>query len=149
MSQDACPSFVADETGKVCAAGAEAAAGGIYGAVCARTRGAGGCGISREAQREYFHRKEDLRFESPDLKEKRESGRRASDLQLTDSRLLVTDRDEDRGYHSSNLNGRQKAGDWFGNSHHEERHASGVSGRRDVMGHERHDIARGSGSCAA
>ncbi len=117
-----------------------------YMARFARGRAAlAGVGFRGESQGEYFHRKEDLRFESPDLKEKRGSGGRATDLQLTDSRLLVTDREEDRGYKSSNLKEYEDAGERFGNSQPEKRQAPAVSGVRGVLGHERHDIARGSG----
>src|SRR5580692_3479935 len=111
-----------------------------YMARFARGRAAlGGVGFRGEAQRESFYRKEDLRFAILDLQEKRGSSGYATGSQMIDSRLLVTDRGEDRGYHSSNLNGHEKAGDWSGNSHPEERQPPAVSGVRDVMCHERRD----------
>jgi hypothetical protein len=117
-----------------------------YMARFARGRAAlAGVGFRGEAQRESFYRKEDLRFAILDLQEKRGSSGHATGSQMIDPRLLVTDRGEDRGYHSSNLKGHEKAGDWSGNSHPEERQAPAASGVRDVMCHERRDFARENG----
>jgi hypothetical protein len=113
-----------------------------YMARFARGRAAlAGVGFRGEAQRESFYRKEDLRFAILDLQEKRGSSGHAPGSQMIDPRMLVTD----RGYHSSNLKGHEKAGDWSGNSQAEERQSASANGVRGVMGDECRDIAGGSG----
>ena len=67
-----------------------------YMARFARGRAAlAGTGFREEAQRDSFTRKEDSRFEVSDLKDERGRGGRAPGSQLTDPRLLVTNRGPD------------------------------------------------------
>jgi hypothetical protein len=117
-----------------------------YMARFARGRAAlAGGGFRGEAQGECFDPKKDLRFERSDLKENREPGGHATGSQLTDPRLLVTDREDDRGYRASNLKEDREGGERFGNSRHGERHAPAASSLRGLMGNEPRDIGRGDG----
>jgi hypothetical protein len=117
-----------------------------YMARFARGRAAlAGVGFHGEAQRESYHRKDDLKFESSDLKRERGPGLHSTGSQLTDPRLLVTDCGEDRGYQSSDLKENGERGARFENSRPVERQAPAAGGVRDAMGHERRDFLRGRG----
>jgi hypothetical protein len=117
-----------------------------YMARFARGRAAlGGVGFRGEAQRESANQKEDCRFEISDLKDERWRGGRAQSSQMTEQRLLVTDRGDDCGYRNSNLQENGETGERGGNSRSGERRASAAIGGRDGAVYERRDIARGSG----
>src|ERR1700692_1875734 len=75
-----------------------------YMARFARGRAAlGGVGFRGEAERESVNQKEDCRFEISDLKDERGRGGQVQSSQMTEQRLLVTDRVDDCGYQNSNL----------------------------------------------
>ncbi len=117
-----------------------------YVARFARGRAAlGGVGFSGGAQREYANRREDLKFESSNLREERGSGGRAQSSQMTDERLLVADGQEDRGFEISNLRETRQPGERIGNSDLRERQAAAEVRARDAMAGEPRNIAGGSG----
>jgi hypothetical protein len=118
-----------------------------YMAGFARGRAAlAGAGFRGEPQREVPDRREDCRFEISDLKEERGHGGGAQSAQMTEPRLLVTGRGEDRGDRNSYLKGNGGAGEGVGNSQFVERQDTAAAiGCPDGMGQWRRDVAVGSG----
>src|SRR5487761_1383105 len=113
-----------------------------YMARFARGRAAlAGVGFRGEAQRESCNRKEDLKFENSDLKEERGGGGRAPGSQMTEQRLLVTDRGEERGYQNRNLKEDGESGERFENSRFGETQATAAVVGRNGKAGQRREIA--------
>jgi len=116
-----------------------------YMARFARGRAAlGGVGFRAEEYREHAHQKEDFKFEFSNLKDERGRAGSAPGSQMTEPRLLVTERGRDGGDQNSDWKVNGEPGELvenlqFGKS------AAAAPGGRDAMGHERRDVAGGNG----
>jgi hypothetical protein len=117
-----------------------------YMARFARGRAAlAGGGFREEAPWESANGKGDCKFEISDLKEERGRELRAPSSQMTEQRLLVTDRGEDCRYQISNRKENGETGERIGNSQYGERPAPAAVAGRDATASARHDLAGGSG----
>jgi len=110
-----------------------------YMAKFARGRAAHGCAGFRgeEEQRESSYQKEDLRFEKSELRNEQGRISRAQNSQLTDPRLLVSDRREDLRYRNSEFKENEESGQRFGDSGLGQRQAAGAEGIRDELNYAR------------
>jgi hypothetical protein len=102
-----------------------------YMARFARGRAAMGCaGFREEQQQEPFYRNEDLKNKNPDLRVEQSLIGCARSSQLTEQRLLVTDREADRQSQGSNIRGSLNFAELPGTSRLGERYArSSASGQ--------------------